>query len=84
MAKGVDSVSSQKVHDAIKEAFKEKGIHPKMIVFDNGSEFAKFRELETGLQTSIYFADIHSPWQRGSNENIKRLFTLLSAERHGL
>ena len=70
MAKGVDSVSSQKVHDAIKEAFNEKRIHPKTIVFDNGSEFAKFRELETALQTSIYFAGIHSPWQRGSNENI--------------
>ena len=70
LAKGVDSVSSQKVHDAIKEAFKEKGIHPKTIVFDSGSEFAKFRELETALRTLIYFADIHSPWQRGSNENI--------------
>ena len=69
-AKGVDSVSSQKVYDAIKEAFNEKGIHSKTIVFDNGSEFATFRELETMLQTSIYFADIHSPWQRGSNENI--------------
>ena len=66
----VASVSSQKVHDVIKEAFKEKRIHPKTIVFDNGAEFAKFRELETTLQTSIYFADIHSPWQRGSNENI--------------
>ena len=70
MAKGVDSVSSQKVHDAIKEAFNEKRIHPKTIVFDNVSEFAKFRELETTLRTSIYFSDIHSPWQRGSNENI--------------
>ena len=70
VAKGVDSVSSQKVHDAIKEVFKEKGIHSKTIVFDNGAEFAKVRELERALQTSIYFADIHSPWQRGSNENI--------------
>ncbi len=60
-AKGVDSVLSQKVHEAIKEASNEKGSHPKTIVFDNGSEFAKFRELETALQTSIYFADIHSP-----------------------
>ena len=50
-AKGVDSVSSQKVYDAIKEAFNEKGIHSKTIVFDNASEFAKFRELETTLQT---------------------------------
>ncbi|MGI5070332.1 DDE-type integrase/transposase/recombinase [Treponema pectinovorum] len=67
VAKSVDKVSSQKVHDAIKEAFNEKGIHPKRRVFDNGSESSKFIELETTLQTSIYFADIHSPWQRGSN-----------------
>ena len=63
----VDSVSSQKVHDAIKEAFYEKGIHPETIVFDNVSGFAKFRELETTLRSSIYFADIHSPWQRALN-----------------
>ncbi|WP_261793774.1 IS30 family transposase [Treponema pectinovorum] len=66
----VDKVSSQKVHVAIKEAFNEKGIHPKRRVFDNGSESSKFIGLEATLQTSIYFADIHSPWQRGSNENI--------------
>lgn len=70
LAKSVDKVSSEKVCNAIKEAFNENGIHPKTIVFDNGSEFAKFRELERDLQTSIYFADLHSPWQRGSNENI--------------
>lgn len=70
LAKSVDNVSSGKVCNAIKEAFYENGIHPKTIVFDNGSEFAKFRELERDLQTSIYFADLHSPWQRGSNENI--------------
>jgi IS30 family transposase len=70
LAKSVENVSSEKVCNAIKEAFNENGIHPKTIVFDNGSEFAKFRELEKDLQTSIYFADLHSPWQRGSNENI--------------
>ena len=70
LAKSVDNVSSGKVCNAIKDTFNENGIHPKTIVFDNGSEFAKFRELERDLQTSIYFADLHSPWQRGSNENI--------------
>ena len=70
LAKSVDKVSSEKVCNAIREAFNENEIHPKTIVFDNGSEFAKFRELERELQTSIYFADLHSPWQRGSNENI--------------
>lgn len=70
LAKSVCSPSSDKVLDAIKEAFSEKGIRPRTIVFDNGSEFAKFRELEEELKTSVYFADPHSPWQRGSNENI--------------
>ena len=70
LAKRVDNASSEKVCNAIKEAFDENRIHPETIVFDNGSEFARFRELERVLQTSIYFADPHSPWQRGANENI--------------
>lgn len=40
---------------------------------DNGSEFAGFKELEGRLKTTIYFADPHAPWQRGSNENINGL-----------
>lgn len=51
-------------------AFRKKGIQPKTIVFDNGPEFAKYKDLEKELRTSVYFADPHSPWQRGSNENI--------------
>ena len=39
------------------------------ITLDNGSEFAKFRDIETDLDTKIYFADPHAPWQRGLNEN---------------
>jgi IS30 family transposase len=45
----------------------------KSITLDNGSEFAKFRNVEQRLNTTIYFADTHSPWQRGSNENINGL-----------
>lgn len=40
------------------------------ISLDNGSEFSEFRELEAELNTTIYFAEPHKPWQRGSNENM--------------
>lgn len=40
------------------------------ISLDNGSEFAEFRQLEEALDTLIYFAEPHKPWQRGSNENM--------------
>lgn len=39
------------------------------ITLDNGSEFADFLNIEKDLGTTIYFADLHSPWQRGLNEN---------------
>ena len=39
------------------------------ITLDNGSEFADFKGIEKDLNTTIYFADPHSPWQRGLNEN---------------
>lgn len=55
---------------AIKQAFEEKGIRPETIVFDNGPEFAKYKDLEKDLGVSVYFADPHSPWQRGTNENM--------------
>jgi IS30 family transposase len=49
------------------------GINVESITLDNGSEFAKFAEIEKNHDTIIFFADPHSPWQRGSNENINGL-----------
>ena len=46
-----------------------QGLPVKSISLDNGSEFAKFREIEQILKTEIYFAEPHKPWQRGTNEN---------------
>ncbi len=43
------------------------------LTFDNGKEFADFKSMERGLGASAYFADPHSPWQRGSNENTNGL-----------
>lgn len=64
----IDNFLSETVYNAVFNALKD--LQPKSITFDNGAEFAKFRELEKALNSTIYFADPHSPWQRGSNENI--------------
>ena len=59
----------------IVEAFKTSldGVHVESITLDNGTEFAKFDQIERNHNTTVYFADPHSPWQRGSNENINDL-----------
>jgi IS30 family transposase len=43
------------------------------IMWDRGTELAEYRRIETELVEAVYFADPHSPWQRGSNENTNRL-----------
>lgn len=41
--------------------------------FDNGKEFADFKTLERELGLTVYFANPHSPWERGANENTNGL-----------
>ncbi len=43
------------------------------VTCDRGSEFAHDRVVEKGLKALVYFADPHSPWQRGCNENFNGL-----------
>ncbi|TFD21816.1 IS30 family transposase [Cryobacterium sp. TMS1-13-1] len=38
-----------------------------------GTELAGYADVQTALDTTLYFCDPHSPWQRGSNENTNRL-----------
>jgi len=45
----------------------------KSLTYDRGSELARFEELSRRLTMTIYFADPHAPWQRGSNENTNGL-----------
>lgn len=46
-----------------------KHLPTESISLDNGSEFADFHELERQLDTQVYFAEPHKPWQRGTNES---------------
>lgn len=40
---------------------------------DNGKEFADFKTIERELGLTVYFANPHSPWERGLNENTNGL-----------
>ena len=67
LARICDTKKSEDIKDAIITMFRGKRVES--ISFDNGSEFAKFREIEKELNAPIYFAEPHKPWQRGTNEN---------------
>ena len=45
----------------------------KSLTGDRGKEFARYAEIEQSLNVPFYFADPHSPWQKGSNENTNGL-----------
>ena len=64
--------SSEDVKNAVLSALNPE-IPCFSVTLDNGSEFAKHRDFASSLGTTVFFADPHSPWQRGSNENINGL-----------
>ena len=65
--------SAESVGDALIDAFTKLPTRlRRTLTWDQGNEmFHHTRIDQTGLK--IYFADPHSPWQRGSNENVNGL-----------
>ena len=70
-ARIVRSRSAQQTRLAVEQALANNPVCS--ISFDNGSEFSQFHELEQNLDTLVYFAEPHKPWQRGTNENTNDL-----------
>lgn len=64
------------VHAALAE--RKHKLNANSFTFDRGSCFALWRMIEHTMEATVFFADPHAPWQRGTNENsngrIRRIF----------
>jgi IS30 family transposase len=65
--------TSEQVSQAIIDRLKPYASRVKTLTYDNGKEFADHAVIDLALDSTAYFADPFSSWQRGSNENFNGL-----------
>lgn len=66
--------TSDAVRTAIIDAFAEvPPVLRRTLTWDQGKELSMHQQLTAEVGTGVFFCDAHSPWQRGSNENMNGL-----------
>jgi IS30 family transposase len=66
--------TTDQVRDAITNALASlpAGLR-RTLTWDQGKELAQHQQIALATGTGVFFCDAHSPWQRGSNENMNGL-----------
>jgi transposase, IS30 family len=66
--------SSAALNRSVREWFRYKrGFPRETLTVDRGGEFADGKELAKAFRADVYFADAHSPWQKGAVEQVNGL-----------
>lgn len=73
MAGRVSSKEAVEVREVVVRLLKKSNHPVKSITFDQGVEFSDASAMEKDLDTLVYFAHPHSPWERPTNENTNGL-----------
>jgi IS30 family transposase len=65
--------TAQATNQRIIALIRNAGLPFLTLTSDNGTEFHRYCEIETATGVTVYFAQPHHPWERGSNENTNGL-----------
>ncbi|MGH9216755.1 MAG: IS30 family transposase [Acidimicrobiales bacterium] len=66
--------TAEAMHDGITTALGQLPADlRRTLTWDQGKELALHQKISEQIDTKVFFCDAHSPWQRGSNENMNGL-----------